>query len=243
MYSHVRLLFLFFNETLALYSGNFNINKAPVSLKDALDKYDIHRCNTKFGFNKQNASPIPSMTANTTASSISASYNPPCVPPTTAPAQPSNPKMQQTDSRNQRVVPVYTNPPTNSSVQQQHRQTYPQHQHGTTSAPKVGSKVLSVPPSDIVRPTTSYGRRPALGSNNATKQSKNMISQLPITHGGDGGSNNNMQSNSNNKRPPLGAIAHYPTTSGISSDLSSKRQKQQRHHNPYNHSVTGRKSI
>ena len=38
---------------IALYQGNFNINKAPVSLKDALDEQEIERANTKFGFRKE----------------------------------------------------------------------------------------------------------------------------------------------------------------------------------------------
>jgi hypothetical protein len=42
---------------LALYSGAFTINNAPTSLKDALDKYDIERANTKFGFPKDQVYP------------------------------------------------------------------------------------------------------------------------------------------------------------------------------------------
>eukprot|EP00934_Nitzschia_sp_Nitz4_P009172 Nitzschia sp. Nitz4//scaffold3_size479765//143813//145277//NITZ4_000062-RA/size479765-processed-gene-0.70-mRNA-1//1//CDS//3329550644//9162//frame0 len=34
----------------SLYQGAFTINKAPLTLKDALDKCDIERANTKFGF-------------------------------------------------------------------------------------------------------------------------------------------------------------------------------------------------
>ena len=36
----------------SLYQGNFSINKAPTTLKDALDNYDIERANSKFGFPK-----------------------------------------------------------------------------------------------------------------------------------------------------------------------------------------------
>jgi hypothetical protein len=36
----------------ALYQGNFNFHTAPITLEDALDKYDIERANTKFGFPK-----------------------------------------------------------------------------------------------------------------------------------------------------------------------------------------------
>ena len=36
----------------SLYQGNFSINKAPTTLKDALDNYDIDRANSKFGFPK-----------------------------------------------------------------------------------------------------------------------------------------------------------------------------------------------
>ena len=283
----------------ALYSGNFNINKAPVSLKDALDKYDIHRCNTKFGFNKQNANSSASKTATVAAASVSTSYNLPpssMPPPTRAGAT----KSQQVDPTNQRGASLHSNAATNNSAPQQRRQSYPQHQQShqpqnirqqqgtahtstnseasnfhrqnpqhnldstksnapnfpgstnnfhqqpvqsissTTSIAQqlknvssAGSKVSAIPPSDVHRPSASYGRRPALGSNTRG----HTTSQPPPTHGN--GGNNNVQTNSNNKRPPLGAISHYPTTGGYSSELSSKRQKQQGHHNPY----TGRKSI
>jgi hypothetical protein len=36
----------------ALYSDNFSVKTAPTTLKNALDKYDIERANTKFGFAK-----------------------------------------------------------------------------------------------------------------------------------------------------------------------------------------------
>lgn len=39
-------------NTVALYQGNFSISKAPTTLKDALDKYEIERANAKFGFPK-----------------------------------------------------------------------------------------------------------------------------------------------------------------------------------------------
>lgn len=39
----------------SLYQGNFSVTNAPVSLKDALDAYDIDRANSKFGFNKEKA--------------------------------------------------------------------------------------------------------------------------------------------------------------------------------------------
>ena len=120
------------------------------------------------------------------------------------------------------------------------RQHHVQNISSTTSiaqqlknASNAGSKVSAIPPSDVPRPSTSYGRRPALGSNTRG----HTASQLPPAHANSG--NNTAQTNSNNKRPPLGAISHYPTTGGYSSELSSKRQKQQGHHNPY----TGRKSI
>jgi hypothetical protein len=40
------------NILAALYSGNFSVKTAPTTLKNALDKYDIERANTKFGFAK-----------------------------------------------------------------------------------------------------------------------------------------------------------------------------------------------
>jgi hypothetical protein len=43
------LLITFF---VALYQGNFSINKAPATLKDALDTYEIERAKSKFGFPK-----------------------------------------------------------------------------------------------------------------------------------------------------------------------------------------------
>mmetsp|Transcript_61816 Transcript_61816/g.69226 ORF Transcript_61816/g.69226 Transcript_61816/m.69226 type:complete len:598 (-) Transcript_61816:165-1958(-) len=49
----------------SLYHGNFSINKAPVALKDALDKYDIHRSTTKFGFQKNNKCTATTTTTNT----------------------------------------------------------------------------------------------------------------------------------------------------------------------------------
>jgi hypothetical protein len=40
------------NIHAALYSGNFSVKTAPTTLKNALDRYDIERANTKFGFAK-----------------------------------------------------------------------------------------------------------------------------------------------------------------------------------------------
>jgi len=56
----------------SLYHGNFSINKAPVALKDALDKYDIHRSTTKFGFPKNNK-----CTATTTTTTTNTVVNAP----------------------------------------------------------------------------------------------------------------------------------------------------------------------
>jgi len=36
----------------SLYESGFSVNKAPTTLKEALDRYDIERANTKFGFPK-----------------------------------------------------------------------------------------------------------------------------------------------------------------------------------------------
>jgi hypothetical protein len=45
-------LFLSLASLSALYDSAFNVNKAPTTLKEALDRYDIERANTKFGFPK-----------------------------------------------------------------------------------------------------------------------------------------------------------------------------------------------
>ena len=77
------------------------------------------------------------------------------------------------------------------------------------------------------------------GTNNANTNFR-MVNQTPSLHGAAGG---NMNGNQHHKRPPLGINAHNPTPRGFSSESSSKRQKQQRHHNPYNQSLSGRKSL
>ncbi len=183
--------------------------------------------------------------------------------------------------------------PSNRMVQQ------PRNQSGVIS---------SKAPSATVRPTSSYGRRPTLGSNNPINAGQNdngsshlssvmsapttsgqstyhdnndnnnknhgsrismeqnnnqpqhqrqplsantshsssgntkahVVSQTPSTYGNN--SNSNSYSNAQHKRPPLGAIAHNQTANSFSSESSAKRPKQ-RHHNPYNQHLGGRKSI
>ena len=351
-------------------------------MKDALDKYDIHRCNTKFGFQKPNTTKI-------TASSTSASFHHPSVPPPTTSAQSSQPKSQQAEQHNQRGAPSHNHPArnnkniapqqyqnqrqpvqqahqhqqqqrqpegknnsnsyssTNSGSSNLHRQNqqhqaysmkshppkltepsnnYQQKQKQSTNPdimssnkipqqPHNGPNAKSYPTgmatSAVDRPTSSYGRRPTMGSYNSTNtnhsscistniassgtrsatasvstgQSINpnddthnnsrivsmeqnttqqqhrrqpssthaphlsmssvdtnahTVSQAPSMHGS---VSSNSYNNPNHKRPPLGAISHNPTASGFTSESYSKRPKQQRHHNPYNHSLSGRKSI
>jgi hypothetical protein len=202
-------------------------------------------------------------------------------------------------------------PGSSNNYQQQQKQgtNYDLPSSNRTVQPQPGSKTglnsTEMPTSAITRPTSSYGRRPNLGSNNPMNtshsgnssssiattttvitepslhpndNSKNnrrvsldqkifqpqqqrqpmsthtphssmsnvntnvhsMVSQTPSMHGGGSG---NSYSNQHHKRKTLGAIAQNPTAIGFSSESSSKRPKQQRHHNPYNQSLNGRKSI
>jgi hypothetical protein len=57
----------------ALYQGNFSINSAPNSLKEALDQYDIQRAKTKFGFPKDRAAAAKSEAGVAATSNIPAS--------------------------------------------------------------------------------------------------------------------------------------------------------------------------
>ena len=88
---------------------------------------------------------------------------------------------------------------------------------------------------------TQHQRQPN-GANNTPHSTMNsananahMVSQTPSMHG-----NNSYSTNAQHKRPPLGAIPHNQTASGFSGESSAKRPK---HHNPYNQSLGGRKSI
>ena len=125
------------NNTTALYSGNFSISKAPVSLKDALDKYDIHRCNTKFGFQQPsvmntNTTFATANMANTpSVSSTSASFHHPStrpMPPPTASVQSSRPKFQTGEQQQQhRGAPLPKNSaPTHPGVGNE-KSVAPQH--------------------------------------------------------------------------------------------------------------------
>lgn len=52
---HIRFIYFFSHEyipTSALYESSFNINNAPKTLQEALDRHDIERCKAKFGFPK-----------------------------------------------------------------------------------------------------------------------------------------------------------------------------------------------
>lgn len=57
----------------ALYQGNFSINSAPNSLKEALDQYDIQRAKTKFGFPKDRVAAAKSEAGVETTNNIPAS--------------------------------------------------------------------------------------------------------------------------------------------------------------------------
>jgi hypothetical protein len=81
---------------------------------------------------------------------------------------------------------------------------------------------------------------PHSSMSNVNTNVQNMVSQTPFTHGGGSGKS---YSNPHHKRKTLGAMAQNPTAIGFSSEPSSKRPKQLRHHNPYNQSLSGRKSI
>lgn len=125
------------NNTTALYSGNFSISKAPVSLKDALDKYDIHRCNTKFGFQQPsvtntNATSATAKMANTpSVSSTSASFHHPStrsMPPPTASVQSSRPNMQTGEEQQQhRGAPLPKNSAPAHPVAGNEKSIAPQH--------------------------------------------------------------------------------------------------------------------
>jgi hypothetical protein len=90
---------------VALYQGNFSISKAPVTLKDALDKLDIERANTKFGFPKD----LPASSTTGSVSPAVATATPPQhAQATTAASSSSNavlatnvhPPQQPNSSRN-----------------------------------------------------------------------------------------------------------------------------------------------
>eukprot|EP00980_Cylindrotheca_fusiformis_P010826 scaffold2447_cov110-Cylindrotheca_fusiformis.AAC.8 len=63
-----------------LYSGNFSVKNAPTSLKSALDKYDIERAHSKFGFAKDQ-----------TYNNNNHSHNAQNVPPTSTTMKMANP--------------------------------------------------------------------------------------------------------------------------------------------------------
>ena len=382
----------FINKT-ALYAGNFSLSKAPVSLKDALDKYDIHRCNTKFGFQQQSAgtnrASAPATTTHamvapqnhapataSTSTSINRLPSASTCPPTTHfepcrqkaqheqqhratsvlnttatninsgidkvfPGQQyqTHQKSREQQQRHQHQKPRQQERSNNTNVHpshihrsSDHNQQIQQH-HGTNSNPpnfletsnndsvtsstntidhrpsgaQITSNSNDMPSSTNSRTTFSYGRRPPLGSNismNTSLSGRNsvnnnssgtyartasmdrqqfnpndnvnnnnrrvsldqknpqsqqqrqpmathtprstssnanahMVSLTPSTHGG----GSNHYSNQQQKRPPLGNVAQNPTVTGVGSEFSSKRQKQHRHHNPYNQPKNGRKSI
>lgn len=64
--------------SLALYQGSFSLSKAPLSLKDALDQYDIERANTKFGFPKDQRRPVQHPPENVSKNDIPTAQSTAC---------------------------------------------------------------------------------------------------------------------------------------------------------------------
>lgn len=75
------IILSFLLPPIALYQGNFTISKAPTTLKDALDKYDIERANAKFGFPKDQTHQQKAQAAT--------ALQPPSRPPLQPPVPPS----------------------------------------------------------------------------------------------------------------------------------------------------------
>ena len=86
-----------------MYQGNFSINKAPTTLKDALDRCDIDRANSKFGFPKDQVKPPPT---RTTPSSAMGNTNTTTQPPNNHKTSMANP---QTRHRSSNHAPAHTN--------------------------------------------------------------------------------------------------------------------------------------
>jgi hypothetical protein len=118
--------YLYLYYTLALYQGNFSIKTAPVTLKDALDKYDIERANTKFGFAKdqvkKSAEAPKATTTTTTTTTIQA--NNMAIKPTAF--------TNNNNNNNSRTVPLSVPQPRSNRPVHHHAvpaSTHHQHHH------------------------------------------------------------------------------------------------------------------
>ena len=82
----------------ALYDSAFSINKAPTTLKEALDRYDIDRANVKFGFAKDHKQTSPAVGRDSSTNNVPGQRQ----PPETVPSGPVvNPvAWQRNSSRN-----------------------------------------------------------------------------------------------------------------------------------------------
>lgn len=154
----------------ALYDSGFTINKAPVTLKDALDRYDIERANTKFGFAKdQNYTTAPTTTADVkpavaTVQPVAWQRNPPLasaasssttststttrriLPPSAPQAQGQSPALHQLHKQ-----PDAHQQHQNKQQQQQQQQQYPG-SAASSSAPLIHP--TQPPPTGAMPPPT-----------------------------------------------------------------------------------------
>ena len=146
---------------LALYSGSFNINKAPTKLKDALDQYDIERANTKFGFPKDQTYRNNANTNHATAAT-NTSTKPPPQNTTRTTVNTSQPPPKQ------RVVPQ---PTATSNTRSNHSST-----SAATARPNASSSATnthSVTKKDVVQRTTANPQQLQNHSATLPLQSKN----------------------------------------------------------------------
>jgi DNA recombination protein Rad52 len=99
----------------SLYQGGFTFNKAPMTLKQALDQYDINRANTKFGVQPNPANPV-----GMKSEAVVKSETPP-VPPanqhTTNAGPPKQPVSAQKHAAN--AYPKKTMPPATAQTYQE----------------------------------------------------------------------------------------------------------------------------
>eukprot|EP00980_Cylindrotheca_fusiformis_P012938 scaffold3236_cov66-Cylindrotheca_fusiformis.AAC.4 len=186
----------------------FTFNKAPTSLKEALDKYDIERANSKFGFPKDQAK-----TNNT--STVNKENFPSPQSNTSAPPHPVSsivvPRTTHHGSRND-LLPVSTksvltdassNRPSTSNTSSMDARSKPNSHSNTTSHHEKHTDGLV---DYAARPTSSRGR----GLTDTGDFP--LVTPVAVHH-----NNNNNTSNNNNKRPnPVAAAVWNPnnTTSG-----------------------------
>ena len=155
------LLISFFITTTftALYQGNFGISKAPVSLKDALDKYDIERANSKFGF-------VKDQTAAANGAEIHGTCTPAAVKkviPSAAAVHPNNTNPTTTavslppPPSNQRILPLGSLEINNASTHQNVNQSIA---GATTSsqAPVMPLQQVRALPQTAAAPTANVAR-------------------------------------------------------------------------------------